>query len=170
MPLPTQFSAWDPAMVRIDDRWHVGFVESPYQDRVQGFDFRPALARGEAGAPPTELSRVGADLTRGETEGIILQKIGGRWYLLASDGDDRRYRVYDLSMRFLGMLDAPYGTNIPHPQIVPITGSGRTSYLLLTFNGTQYHEKELGYGTHGDVIVMRAAQILRGEEFAPRRG
>jgi hypothetical protein len=30
----------------------------------------------------TELQRVGADLSRGETEGVILQKIGGRWYLL----------------------------------------------------------------------------------------
>ena len=33
MPLPTELSAWDPAMVRVDDRWHVGFVESPHQAR-----------------------------------------------------------------------------------------------------------------------------------------
>jgi hypothetical protein len=113
---------------------------------------------------------VGADLTRGETEGVILQKIGDVWYLLASDGDDRIYRVYDLEVRFLGQLDAPYGTNIPHPQIVPVSERGRTYYLLITFNGTQYYEPLLGYGTHGDFIVMRAAQERDGREFPRRRG
>jgi hypothetical protein len=166
MPLPTELSTWDPAMVRVDDRWHVGFVESPYQDPVRGFHFRPALARSDAGGPVTELNRVGADLSRGQTEGVILQKIGGRWYLLASDGAERRYRVYDLEMRFLGALKAPYGTNIPHPQIVPISEGGQTSYLLLTFNGAQYHENTLGYGTHGDFVVMRAKQTVLGHEFS----
>jgi hypothetical protein len=169
LALPTRVDSWDPAMVRIDNRWYVGFVESPYQDPVRGFDFHPALARGAVGGRPTRLARVGADLTRGETEGIILQKIGGRWYLLASDGDDRQYRVYDLSVRLLGFLDAPYGTNIPHPQIVPIAEGGRTRYLMITFNGTQYFEPLLGYGTHGDFIVMRAAQTVRGSEFPLRR-
>jgi hypothetical protein len=164
MPLPTDLDSWDPAMVRVGDRWYVGFVESPLQDPV-GFDFHPALARSKIVGSVTRLGRVGADLTRDETEGVILQKIGGRWYLLASDGDDRRYRVYDLSMRLLGFLKAPYGTNIPHPQIVPISEGGRTYYLLLTFDGTQYHEPLLGYGTHGDFIVMRAAQTVRGHEF-----
>jgi hypothetical protein len=170
MPLPTDVSSWDPSMVRIGNRWYVGFVESPYQDPERGFDFHPALARSEPGGAVTELSRVGADLTRGETEGIILQKIGGRWYLLASDGDERQYRVYDLRVRLLGFLDAPYGTNIPHPQIVPIPEGGRTYYLMITFNGTQYFEPVLGYGTHGDFIVMRAAQTVRGYEFPPREG
>ena len=168
MPLPTDVSSWDPSMVRIDDRWWVGFVESPYQDPERGFDFRPVLARGEAGGTLSRLQRVGADLSRGETEGVILQKIGGRWYLLASDGDERQYRVYDLSMRLLGFLDAPYGTNIPHPQVVPVSDRGRTRYLMITFDGTQYFEPVLGYGTHGDLIVMRAAQTVGGHEFPPR--
>ncbi len=168
MPLPTEVSSWDPSMVRIDDRWWVGFVESPYQDPERGFDFRPVLARGEAGGALSGLQRVGADLTRGETEGVILQKVGGRWHLLASDGDERRYRVYDLSMRLLGFLDAPYGTNIPHPQIVPVSDRGRTRYLMITFDGTQYFEPVLGYGTHGDLIVMRADQTVGGHEFPPR--
>ncbi len=170
LPLPTDVSSWDPSLTRIDGTWYVAFVESPYQDPVRGFDFRPALARSAPGGPVTELTRVGADLTRGETEGVILQKIGDVWYLLASDGDDRIYRVYDLEVRFLGQLDAPYGTNIPHPQIVPVTERGRTHYLLITFNGTQYYEPVLGYGTHGDVIVMRAAQERNGREFPRRRG
>jgi hypothetical protein len=168
MPLPTDVSSWDPAMVRLEDRWYVGFVESPYQDPVKGFNFHPALARGDVGGGMTELHRVGDDLARTQTEGTVLQKIGGRWYLLASDGDERRYRVYDLSMRPLGFLDAPYGTNIPHPQVVPVSDRGRTRYLMITFDGTQYFEPVLGYGTHGDLIVMRAAQTVGGHEFPPR--
>ncbi len=56
-------------------------------------------------------------------------------------------------MKRLGALDAPYGTNIPHPQIVKRPDGG---YLMVTFNGTQYAENVLGYGGHGDVVVMRA--------------
>jgi hypothetical protein len=165
MPLPTDLSAWDPSMVRIGGRWYVGFVESAYQDPARGFNFHPTLARSEMGASPNRLSKVGADLSRDQTEGTILQKVGGRWYLLASDGADRQYRVYDLSMNLLGFLKAPYGSNIPHPQVIPVSDRGQTTYLLITFEGTQYHEKLLGYGTHGDLIIMRAAQARRGSEF-----
>jgi hypothetical protein len=148
MSLPTDVSAWDPSMVRIGGRWYVGFVESPYQDPARGFNFHPALARSDRGGSLNRLSKVGADLSRDQTEGTILQKVGGRWYLLASDGADRQYRVYDLSMKLLGFLKAPYGSNIPHPQVVPIFKRGQTSYLLITFEGTQYHEKLLGYHHH----------------------
>jgi len=165
MSLPTDVSAWDPSMVRIEGRWYVGFVESPYQDPVRGFDFHPALARSDRGASLSRLRRIGADLSRGQTEGTILQKVGGRWYLLASDGADRQYRVYDLSMDLLGFLKAPYGSNIPHPQVIPIYERGQTTYLLITFEGTQYHEKLLGYGTHGGLIIMRASQTRQGSEF-----
>jgi hypothetical protein len=165
MSLPTDVSAWDPSMVRIDGRWYVGFVESPYQDPTRGFNFHPALARSDRGDSLTQLSRVGADLSRDQTEGTILQKVGGRWYLLASDGADRQYRIYDLSMKLLGFLKAPYGSNIPHPQVIPIFNRGQTKYLLITFEGTQYNEKLLGYGTHGDLIIMRATQMRRGSEF-----
>jgi hypothetical protein len=168
LSLPTDVSAWDPSMVRVGDRWYVGFVESRYQDPAGGFNFHPALARSDRGGSLTGLSRVGADPSRDQTEGTILQKVGGRWYFLASDGTDRRYRVYDLSMKHLGFLKAPYGTNIPHPQVIPILDKGQTTYLLITFDGTQYHEKVLGYGTHGDLIVMRAVQTRRGSEFERR--
>jgi hypothetical protein len=165
MSLPTDVSAWDPSMVRIEGRWYVGFVESPYQDPARGFNFHPALARSERGGSLNRLSKVGADLSRDQTEGTILQKVGGRWYFLASDGADRQYRVYDLSMKLLGFLKAPYGSNIPHPQVIPISDRGQTTYLLITFEGTQYHEKLLGYGTHGDLVIMRATQTTRGSEF-----
>jgi hypothetical protein len=55
-------------------------------------------------------------------------------------------------MRPQGTLNAPYGTNIPHPMIV----RARNTWWLLTFDGTQYAEPVLGYGGHGDFIVMTA--------------
>ncbi len=172
MPLPTPVSAWDPSMVRIDERWYVGFVESSIQD-PGNFVFWPALARGRSGGPITQLTRVGADRTRRQTEGTILQKVGGRWYLLASDGANRKYRAYDLSMRLVGFLRAPYGSNLPHPQVIPIPENDRTAYLLITFDGTPYHDEVLDYGTHGDVIIMRAMQTRYGHEIeradAPHR-
>jgi hypothetical protein len=165
MSLPTDVSAWDPSMVRIDSRWYVGFVESPYQDATRGFSFHPALACSDRGGSLSRLSKAGADLSRDQTEGTILQKVCGHWYLLASDGTDRQYRVYDLSMKLLGTLKAPYGNNIPHPQVIPIFNRGQATYLLITFEGTQYHEELLGYGTHGDLIVMHSTQATRGSEF-----
>jgi hypothetical protein len=87
----------------------------------------------------------------------------------ASDGEAREYRVHDLRMRFLGLLDAPYGTNIPHPMIVPIAEGGRTRYWCLTFEGTQYYEQVLGYGTHGDLIVPKSRHTVSGSEFPTRR-
>lgn len=150
LPLPTQVSAWDPALTKIDGRWHVAFVESPAQQPA--FVFHPALAAGRRGADYDEgLTLLGADLSVDQTEGTILQKIDGRWYLLASDGDARQYPVYDLRMRKLGTLDAPYGTNIPHPMVVRVDGQ----WWMTTFNGTQYAEPVLGYGGHGDFILMR---------------
>jgi hypothetical protein len=145
MPLPTTVSSWDPAMTRINGQWHVAFVESPAQSPA--FVFHPALARGRS---LTNLARIGADLTVDQTEGTIIQRLGREWYVLASDGDARVYKVYDLRMRLQGTLDAPYGTNIPHPMIVPVRGE----YWMLTFDGTQYAEPVLGYGGHGDFIVM----------------
>jgi hypothetical protein len=74
--------------------------------------------------------------------------------VLASNLDRREYPVYDLQMRRVGVLDAPYLSNIPHPQIVDLPGGG---HLMVTFDGTPYGMRVLGYGTHGDVVVMRAS-------------
>ncbi|MFC4858068.1 hypothetical protein [Actinophytocola glycyrrhizae] len=147
MPLPTTVSSWDPAMTKIGGRWHVAFVESPAQSPA--FVFHPALASGRT---LESLARVGADTTLDQTEGTIIQRIRGKWYVLTSDGDARVYRKYDLSMRPQGTLDAPYGTNIPHPMVFQY----RNRYWMVTFDGTQYAEPVLGYGTHGDFIVMTA--------------
>jgi hypothetical protein len=76
-------------------------------------------------------------------------------------------------MRLVGFLRAPYGSNLPHPQVIPIPENDRTAYLLITFDGTPYHDEVLDYGTHGDVIIMRAMQTRYGHEFeradAPHR-
>lgn len=151
LALPTEVSSWDPSFTLIDDRWYVAFVESPSQDP---FTFHPALAVGEAGKPyGAELSLVDVDDTMREGEGPIIQQLNGAWYVLASNKDAEEYPVYDLEMRNLGSLQAPYVTNIPHPQVVNLQGGG---HLLVTFDGTQYGEDVLGYGGHGDVVVMAA--------------
>jgi hypothetical protein len=149
--LPTTVSSWDPGLTKIDGRWHVGFVESPTQQPA--FVFHPALAAAPRGADYDHgLTLLGADLSVSQTEGPILQQVGGHWYLFASDGDAREYPVYNLRLRKLGTLHAPYGTNIPHPMLVRIGGR----WWLPTFDGTQYAEDVLGYGGHGDFILMRA--------------
>jgi hypothetical protein len=151
LPLPTSVSSWDPALTKIDGRWHIAFVESPAQQPA--FVFHPALAAAARGADYTRgLTLLGADTSVDQTEGTILQRVGGRWYLFASDGDAREYPVYDLRLRKLGTLNAPYGTNIPHPMLVRIGDR----WWLTTFDGTQYAEDVLGYGGHGDFILMRS--------------
>ena len=150
-PLPTSASSWDPALTRISGRWHVAYVESPSQTP---FDFHPALARAPQGADWTDgLELVGAATDLHECEGPILSRVGDRWWLLASDGDNRLYPVFNLDMHRVGRLDAPYLTNIPHPQIVPLPSGG---HLLVTFDGTPYAKRKLKYGTHGDVVIMRS--------------
>ena len=151
LDLPTSMGTWDPSFARIDNRWHVAFVESPSQEP---FDFHPALAIGPAGGVYDKgLELVGIDDTVRECEGPIIAQLDGEWRVLASNLDAREYPVYDLQMQRVGVLDAPYLTNIPHPQIINLPGGG---HLMVTFDGTPYGMKVLGYGTHGDVVVMRA--------------
>ncbi|WIV54433.1 hypothetical protein [Amycolatopsis nalaikhensis] len=57
-----------------------------------------------------------------------------------------------MTVRKLGTLNAPYGTNIPHPMLVRVGDR----WWLPTFDGTQYAEDVLGYGGHGDFLLMRA--------------
>lgn len=151
LALPTSHSAWDPSLTRIDDRWHVAYVESPSQ---RPFRFRPALAASPAGGSyDRDLTLVGADTAHTQCEGPIIARLDGRWRVLASDGDARTYPTYDLAMRRLGDLDAPYGSNIPHPQLI---GDGASeARWMLTFDGTPWGSRVLGYGTHGDVLLLR---------------
>ena len=154
---------WDPHLVRIGRRWYVGFVNAR-----KFFTFFPALARSPRGADFTELDLVGADYDKVETEGPVMQKLGDRWFLMASNGDNSpagiqgEYPVYDLRMEQIGTLDAPHPTNIPWPMVFPVpTGNGEVRWVLLTFQGTQFVEELLGYGTHGDIVVMEGHSRTR---------
>ncbi|MCW2792603.1 MAG: hypothetical protein JWO76_1701 [Nocardioides sp.] len=149
-PLPTPYGSWDPALTRLDGTWHVGFVESPSQDP---FDFHPALATTDADAWFEGLSPVAAATDLHQCEGVILATVDGSTYLLASDRDGRDYPVFDLGGRRIGRLDAPYPTNIPHPNLIPDPSGG---WLIVTFDGQQFEQKVMGYGGHGDVVVMRS--------------
>ena len=153
-PLPSRHGTWDPALTRIGERWHVAYVESRSQ---RPFTFHPALASTSRADWTRELVRTeepAGDLSGlQQCEGPILVRSGADTWLLASDGAERSYPVFDLSGARLGRLDAPYGTNIPHPQVLPDPAGG---WWLLTFDGTAYHRPMLGYGGHGDVLVLHA--------------
>jgi len=155
LPLPTDgfpsIATWDPHLVRRDGEWLVGFVSAR-----RFFDFHPALA---AGATLDDLRLLGAATDRRSTEGTTLLEVDGRMVVLASDGRDSRrgqrarFPVLDLAMADLGVLDAPYPTNLPWPSLAHVDGG----WLMATFNGRPAGGKLLGYGTHGDLVVMRQA-------------
>jgi hypothetical protein len=152
LAVPTAVSSWDPGMTRIAGAWHVSFVESPSQ---KPFDFHPALAAAPAGAPwGAGLRLVGAAEDLHQCEGPLLARVGDRFWLLASDGRSRSFPVFDLEMRRVGRLDAPYPSNIPHPQLLRRADG---SWLMVTFNGRRLAGKVMGYGGHGDVVILRAA-------------
>ena len=149
-PLPTDDGSWDPALTRIDGSWRLGFVESPSQNP---FDFHPALAQTSVRSWTDGLEKVAAAHELHQCEGPIIASVDGADYLLASDKDNQTYPVFDLSGRRLGRLDAPYPTNIPHPQLVRDPAGG---WLMVTFDDEQFHEDVMGYGGHGDVVVMHS--------------
>jgi hypothetical protein len=168
LPVPTDGLAsvgvWDPHLVHTGEEWLVGYVSAR-----KYFDFHPAYAGG-----PTldDLTLRGAATDRRATEGTTLLRYGDRWHLLASDGPDgprglrSRYPVFDLAdgrsqdgapvLRETGTLAAPYPTNIPWPTLVPPPeGAPDGEWWLVTFDGTPYGGKLPGYGTHGDVVLLR---------------
>lgn len=159
-PVPTDRGSYDPGMTRVDGRWHVSYVESVSHRPSR---FHPALAVGPEGAEDWTqgLRRVGEAEDLAFCEGPVLARPdgpAGAWRVLASDGRARRYPAFDLEMRPVGELDAPYGSNLPHPQVVDPPGGPR---LMVTFDGRPYAPRVLGYGTHGDVVVMR--EVAHGD-------
>jgi hypothetical protein len=154
LPLPTDglasIATWDPHLVHRDGEWLVGFVSAR-----KFFDFHPALASGPA---LDDLRLRGAATDRTSTEGTTLVEVDGRMVVLASDGRDSRrgvrarFPVFDLALSDVGLLDAPYPTNLPWPSLAEVDGE----WLLVTFNGRTAGGGLLGYGTHGDLVVMRS--------------
>ena len=175
---------WDPHFVRIGGEWYVAFVDSPSQGNP--WKHYPALAKG----PDLEnLTLVGAESHLNETEGVVIQRFGGNWYLLCTSGDNERggleegdleagagtFRIYLLErdeeghgLKFFGTLNADHPTNIPHPMVTPLPRDGNTKWVMFTFEGTMYYEDILGYGTHGNFIVMNGRPKQKGYEFLPR--
>lgn len=139
---------WDPHLARIDAVWHLAYVWAS-----SFFVFGPGLARG----PLEALEPVGEDRGKRATEGTVLVPIDGEWRLLASDGRDNRpgvrmrYPIYDLALQEVGTVEAPYLTNIPWPMVV----RDGDDWLMLAFNGSKAGGDLLGYGTHGEVVLLR---------------
>ncbi|WP_460793663.1 hypothetical protein [Nocardioides pacificus] len=161
---------WDPHLVRTERGWLVGFVSAS-----RFFRFHPALAEGPS---LDRLTLRAADSRRTATEGTTLVPLTAEdldptdpgagdaalapgWFVLASDGRDsrrgdrRRFPVLDLGLRVVGALDAPYPTNIPWPTLVR-EGDG---WLMVTFDGSPRGGELAGYGTHGDIVLMRADRV-----------
>jgi hypothetical protein len=154
LDLPSRWSTWDPSLARIDGQWHLAFTECvAFEPR---YTFHPALAVATGPRYDQGWELVASDPARLQTEGTLLQRVGDRWYLLASDGDARAYPVYDTRLQERGTLAAPYGSNIPHPVLVQVGDHHRARWWLLTFDGTPFHDDLLGYGTHGDFLVLQA--------------
>lgn len=160
---------WDPHLVHTGTEWLVGFVSAR-----RFFDFHPAYA---AGPSLDDLTLRGAVVDRTATEGTTILPHGDGWLLLASDGPDNprgrraQYPVFALdgTLHQTGTLAAPYPTNIPWPTLVPpapghATDLGPGDWWLVTFDGTRYGGALPGYGTHGDVV------LLRGREETDREG
>ncbi len=160
LTLPTgglrSVGVWDPHLVRIDQQWHVGFVNAS-----RFFKFHPALA---AGPTLDDLTLLGADPSRTATEGTTLLRVDGEWVVVASDGRQgpRAHRatfpVFDLALRQTGRLDSPYPSNIPWPTLVEIDGR----WVMVTFDGTRMGGELVGYGTHGDLVIAIATTSRPG--------
>ena len=195
VPFPTE-GKWDPGLTRIGGRWYLSYVialdlfsdfqpalaRSPVgaDHTVQNFvgaDWEKRATEGPI------IQKLGGEwrmfASCGDDEPQQFQNRYPIYFLRAAnpgvDETNRQLAEAGSGQRlaFDGYLDAPHPTNIPHPMIVPIsiTTSGRrrrTKYIMITFNGDQFFERVLGYGTHGDFFVMQADQTVAGWEFSPR--
>lgn len=158
LPLPTDgfrsVGTWDPHLVRRDGRWLVGYVSAR-----RFFRFHPVLAEGDS---LDRLRLTAAATDRRATEGTTLLRLDDRWVVLASDGRDgqrgqrERFPVFDLALREIGALVAPYPTNLPWPTVTREGDDDGDEWLMVAFNGRAEGGRLVGYGSHGDVVLMRA--------------
>ncbi|MCX4824981.1 hypothetical protein OG883_35015 [Streptomyces sp. NBC_01142] len=162
LELPFAEAAWDPALRLIDGRWHYAYAN--VTDFQPSLRFRPVLAAAAPGGDYDEGIRIRHQDTHwpNNNEGCRLQRFGDRWYLLTSDAESRQYLVRDMNMRPHRALNAPYPLGTPFPEVFPLSGpGGRENWLMVTSDERGYEEGSthplLGYGVHGDVIVMRAS-------------
>ncbi len=186
LPLPADdpsVGVWDPHLLRTDDGWLVGYVSA-----TRFFRFHPVIAEGPdldslrlRAADPFRRASEGTTLLplppdpppgsagsggSGGPHGPAGPAGGGspggspRAIVLVSDGRDGpraargQWAVLDLDLRTRGVLEAAYPTNIPWPTLVP----HGEDWLLVTFDDTRQGGRVCGYGTHGDVVVMRGVR------------
>ncbi|MGH3348967.1 MAG: hypothetical protein ACRDO4_18460 [Nocardioides sp.] len=151
LPLPTtgltSVGVWDPHLVHTDDGWLAAYVSA-----TKYFRFHPVVASG-----PTleDLTLRAAAAGHRETEGVTLHRVGDGWRVLACDGARRRYPVLDLDLIEVGVLDAPYHSNIPWPTLLDDDGGT----LLIGFDGEPVGGRLVGYGSHGAVRFARAMSL-----------
>lgn len=145
----TSVGVWDPHLLRDGQTWRVGYVSAR-----KYFVFHPVLAEGPS---LDRLTLSAAAPSRRATEGPTWLRVDGELRVLASDGPDsskalrRRFPIFDTDLREVGTLDAPFPSNLPWPTLVET----ERGWLLVAFDGTPAGGELLGYGTHGDVVVMR---------------
>ncbi len=156
LALPTtglrSVGVWDPHLVRTPDGWLATYVNA-----TKFFHFHPVVAEG----PDLDSLTLRAAATdRRATEGPTLQRLGGEWRVLASDGragrrgQRERYPVFDLDLVETGTLDAPYLTNLPWPTLLEHDGN----WLMIGFNGARWGGPLVGYGSHGAVVVSATSR------------
>lgn len=192
VPFPTE-GKWDPGLTRINGRWYMAYVIaldlfSDFQPALArspvGADHTEAVqfVGADWGKRATEgpiIQKLGGEwrlfASCGDDEPQQFQNRYPIYFLRSPNPEasatNRRAAEQGKGRRlaFDDYLEAPHPTNIPHPQIVPIrirrNGRTRTKYIMITFNGDQFFERVLGYGTHGNFFVMQADQTVRGSEF-----
>jgi len=194
VPFPTE-GKWDPGLTRINGRWYLAYVialdlfsdfqpalaRSPVGADHTTLNFVGADWEKRATEGPI-IQKLGGEwrlfASCGDDEPVQFQNRYPIYFLRAAnpevDEENRDLAEAGTGQRlaFDGYLDAPHPSNIPHPMIVPIPirrdGRRRTKYIMITFNGDQFFERVLGYGTHGDFFVMQADQAVAGWEFPLR--
>jgi hypothetical protein len=146
--LPTDVSSWDPGFARVHNRWYLGFVESPSQDPL---DFHLALASTGSGspwrawprwAPPTTCTSVRARSWPASATGGGFSRATdtpgssrcSTWTWSGPAGSTRRT---SRTSHTRSLLQRPGG-----------------GWLMVSFDGTPYAERTVGYGGHGDLVVM----------------
>ena len=158
--LPTEQSNWDPGMTRSTGAGTSGSSRAPRRNPSTSTPRWPSRRKAPPGTrswswwgPPPSAPDRGTDPGAG----------AGRLVVLASDGDARHYPVFDLSMRRVGRLDAPYETNIPHPSFCRSTRAG-SCWSPSTAPSTP--RSLMGYGGHGDVPIMRTPEPPRAGDVS----
>ncbi|CAB4716736.1 MAG: hypothetical protein F2667_09145 [Actinobacteria bacterium] len=153
LPATQSVGVWDPHLVRTAEGWIVGYVSAR-----KFFDFHPEVATGASLEALTVHAALG---DRRSSEGTTVLIEDGRAWVLASDGRDNRrrhrerYPVLSLDLDEVTTLPAPYPSNIPWPTLVDL---GPDGWLHVAFDGSRHGGRVVGYGSHGQVVLARAAR------------